>query len=191
MKPSQQSVSAQPVLLFNPRLTAGSPYTPSTRKLGKEYTKDELELMRLELAKDLEKEEATPLSEDPAAVEQRREEELRAFAGSGGRGGRGGARAGAGGLRGAGEGTGAAADMEAYARSCEKQSDDASVPPALPCALGDRRSSQGSQRSWSCVSSSPNKRMSNRSNQSRSSQSKPNNRSKQSNPNSNNSKRTL
>lgn len=136
MKPSQQSVSAQPVLLFNPRLTAGSPYTPSTRKLGKEYTKDELELMRLELAKDLEKEEATPLSEDPAAVEQRREEELRAFAGSGAEAGEEEHEPELVDFEALEKGLALPPDMETYARSCEKQRDDASVPPALPVRLG-------------------------------------------------------
>lgn len=139
MKPSQQSVSAQPVLLFNPRLTAGSPYTPSTRKLGKEYTKDELELMRLELAKDLEKEEAAPLSEDPAAVEQRREEELRAFAGSGAEAGEEEHEPELVDFEALEKGLALPPDMEAYARSCEKQRDDAPAPPAppaLPVRLG-------------------------------------------------------
>ena len=144
MKPSQQSVSAQPVLLFNPRLTAGSPYTPSTRKLGKEYTKDELELMRLELAKDLEKEEAAPLSEDPAAVEQRREEELRAFAGSGAEAGEEEHEPELVDFEALEKGLALPPDMEAYARSCEKQRDDAPAPPAPP-ALPVRLGRQGEQ----------------------------------------------
>lgn len=76
MKSTDQPVSTQPVLLFNPRLTTNSPYNANSRKMGKDYTNDELERMRLELVKgleqDKEKSEQLELQEDEAFVDEMR-----------------------------------------------------------------------------------------------------------------------